>query len=352
MNQRTLEDVAHAIDATLDGPGRRRIDGIATLDAAGPDQLAYAATASMLDGVLASQAGAVIVADDFPDCAGRSLLRAAQPKAAFIRALELFQPDRSMIGVHPTAVIADGARLGNGVAVGPHAVVDGGAVIGSGTCLRAGCYVGGGVEIGEDCDIGPNAALMHGTRIGARCILHAGVVLGADGYGYQWTGDRHHKIPQIGVVVLGDDVEIGANSCIDRATLGETRIGAGSKLDNLVHIAHNNRIGRHVLLTAQVGIAGSSRLGDGVVIGGQGGVSDHVEVGDGVQIGGQSGVFDDVADGAKLLGTPAREIMRTVREQALIGRLPDMRQRLRAQHSALQELSERLAALEARLADR
>ncbi len=351
MNRLTLGEVARAIGAQLDGEAERVVAGMAPLAQAGPDQLCFAESAEVGDTVQASSAGGVIVGEDFPALPGHNLLRLARPRVGFIQALELFAPNRRQPGVHPSAVVADGVAVGDDVGIGPNAVIEANARIGNGTQIRAGAFIGRDVQIGEDCDIGPNSALMDGTRIGARCILHAGVVLGADGYGYQWLGDHHHKIPQIGIVVLGDDIEIGANSCVDRATLGETRIGSGSKFDNLVHVAHNNVVGEHVLLTAQVGIAGSSRLGNGVVMGGQSGISDHVNVGDGVQIGGQSGVFDDLADGEKAWGTPAHGMTRVMREHVLIGKLPETAKRLRRQEKELEVLRDRIADLEARLAE-
>ena len=347
MTKITLDDVARVIDARPDGPVDRVVDGMAPLVEAGPSDLGFAGSAKMVDEVRASKAAGVIVGEDFPPMSGHCLLRVARPRTAFIQALELFAPDRSRPGVHPSAVIADGVELGDDVGIGPFVVVEANVRIGEGAQIRAGSFVGRGSQVGAHCDVGPNCALMEGTRIGARCILHAGVVLGSDGYGYQWLGDHHHKIPQIGVVVLGDDVEIGANCCIDRATLGETRIGNGTKLDNLVHIAHNNVIGEHVLLTAHVAIAGSSRLGNGVVIGGQGGVSDHVTIGDNVQIGAQAGVINDLADGEKVWGTPAHNMSRVMREQVLIGKLPETQQRLRRQERELEALRDRIAKLEA-----
>jgi UDP-3-O-[3-hydroxymyristoyl] glucosamine N-acyltransferase len=347
MTAYTLDEVARAIGAELEGDAAIRVQGIAPLDQAGPDELCYAESAKLLDGVRAGLAGAVIVGPDFPALAGRNLLRAGDPRAGFMRALELFRPDRRLSGLHPSAVVSTEATLAADVGVGPLAVIEPGAEIGAGSQIRAGAYIGRDVQIGVGCDIGETVVLLDGTVVGDRCTLHPGVVLGADGYGYHWMGDHHHKIPQLGIVVIEDDVEIGAHTCIDRATLGETRIGFGSKLDNLVHIAHNNRIGRHVLLTGQVAIAGSSRLGDGVVAGGQAGVADHVTVGDGVQIGAQAGVIGDIAAGEKVWGTPARPMGGMLREQAALARLPELLRAFRRQEKELQTLRDRIAALEA-----
>jgi len=346
MRELTLGAIAAAIGAVLEGEGGVRVSAMAALEDAGPETLCYAASPRLLEQVRNCAADGFIVGDDFPVLPGRNLLRLADPKLGFVRALELFRPDRRPEGVHPTAVVATDVTLGEGVEIGPCAVIEAGAVIGSATRIRAGAYVGPGARVGRDCDIGINAVLLDGTVVGDRCILHPGVVLGGDGYGYQWTGDHHHKIPQLGCVVLEDDVELGGNTCIDRATLGETRIGRGSKFDNLVHIAHNNRIGEHVLLTGQVGVAGSSRIGDRVVAGGQAGIADHVIVGAGVQIGAQAGVIGDIEDGARVWGTPARPMQRALREQAALGRLPETLRDLARQRKELEALHERIARLE------
>jgi len=348
MTEHRLADIAEAIGATLEGTPSVVAVRMAALDDAGPGCLCYADSANLAEQVATLDVAGVIVATDFPMLPDHNLLRADDPKTAFIRALELFAPASALDGVHPTAVVADTAVLGAGVGIGPLAVVEPGAHIGDHSQVHAGAYVGRDAVVGTECDIGVNCVLLDGTRIGDRCTLHPGVVLGSDGYGYQWSGDHHHKIPQLGIVVIGDDVEIGANTCIDRATLGETRIGAGSKLDNLVHIAHNNRIGRHVLLTGQVAIAGSSTLGDGVVAGGQAGIADHVTIGDGVQIGAQAGVIGDVVPGSKIWGTPARAMARVLREQAAAAKLPDLLKTVRTQQRMLEELVTRIDELEAR----
>lgn len=346
MIEHTLGAVARLLDARLDGDADRRLTGMAPLEQAGPHDLCYAASAELAEQVAQSNAGGVIVGEDFPVLSGCHLVRVAGPREAFHRALELFAPDHPIAGIHPSAVVSADARLEDGVGVGPLAVIEAGARVGAGTRVSAGAYIGHDVVVGRDCRIGVNAALLHGTRVGERCILHPGVVLGSDGYGYQWDGQRHRKIAQIGVVVLEDDVELGGNTCIDRATIGETRIGLGSKLDNLVHVAHNCQFGRHVLLTGQVAVAGSTRLGDGVVAGGQAGISDHLDIGDGVQIGAQGGVIGDVAAGERVWGTPARPMNRVLREQAALARLPALLRQVGDQQRLIEALSDRIAALE------
>ena len=248
--------------------------------------------------------------------------------------------------IHPSAVVAETARLGEGVALAPGVVIGEGADIGDGSMLRANCYVGPHARVGAGCDIGVSVVIQDHCEIGDRCILHPGVVVGADGFGFQWLGDHHHKVSQVGRVVIEDDVEIGANSCIDRATLGETRIGAGTKTDNLVQIGHNNTLGRHVIVVAQSGIGGSSHVGNNVVMSGQVAVSDHIRIGDGAQIGGQSGVNRDVEAGAKVWGTPARPMGSVLREQSVISKLPELNKTVRRQQKELDALRSRLDELE------
>ncbi|MGB5773337.1 MAG: UDP-3-O-(3-hydroxymyristoyl)glucosamine N-acyltransferase [Sedimenticolaceae bacterium] len=348
MSGHTLGDIARAIGAHLEGVAERAVAGMATLAEAGPSELCYAASSRMVDQVICSTAAGIIVDEDFPTIPGRNLLRSRDPKTAFVLAMEMFAPDRRLPGIHPSAEIAKDAKIGADAAIGPCAVIESGVVVGARSQIRAGVYLGRDVRIGADCDIGPNAVLMDGTLIGDRCILHPGVVLGADGYGFQWMDDHHHKIPQLGRVVVQDDVEIGANACIDRATLGETRIGRGSKFDNLVQVGHNNRLGEHVLMVAQSGIAGSSRLGNGVVVAGQAGIADHVAVGEGAQIGGQSGVTGDLEPGVKVSGAPARPTARVLRERAALARLPELLRAFRRQEKELDELRDRIARLELR----
>jgi UDP-3-O-[3-hydroxymyristoyl] glucosamine N-acyltransferase len=348
MSALTLGEIARLIDARLDGEAERPVRGMAALESAGSEQLCYAESERSLDLGAARAAAGVIVGEGFPQLPSLNLLRVKDPKVGFVRAMELFRPSQQRAGVHTSAVVADDAEIAGDTWIGPRAVIESGVVIGAGSQIGAGVFVGCGARIGRDCAIGPNVVLMDGSVIGDRCVLHAGAVIGADGYGFHWMADHHHKIPQLGVVVLEDDVEIGANSCVDRATLGETRIGRGSKLDNLVQVGHNCRIGEHVLLVSQVGIAGSSRLGNHVVAGGQVGIADHVTVADAVQIGAQGGVIGDLQAGDKVWGTPARPIGRVLREQAAVARLPVLQRKLREQQKALELLRERIAALEAR----
>lgn len=342
----TLAEIAEKIGARLQGEADARIDRLASVEQAGPGALCFAESARYAEQVAQGAAGAIVVGEDFPELPGCNLLRAAEPRLAFLKAMELFVPPLSDTGIDPRAWVAEDARLAERVSIGPGAVIAAGARVGTGTRIDSGAYIGPGVSIGADCHIKPNASVLDQVVLGDRCIVHAGAVIGGDGYGYRWLGDHHHKIPQLGRVVVEDDVEIGCNAAIDRATLGVTRIGRGTKIDNLVHIAHNVEIGEHVLLTAQVAIAGSSSVGPGSVFAGQSAVSDHVRVGAQVQVGGQAGVTRDVADKAVVFGTPARAFKRVMREQAALGKLPELLKQVREQQDLIEDLRARLERLE------
>ncbi|HEB95200.1 MAG TPA: UDP-3-O-(3-hydroxymyristoyl)glucosamine N-acyltransferase [Sedimenticola thiotaurini] len=342
----TLQQLADLLGARLAGDPSFRVDGVAELESAGPRDLTFAADRRLLERVRAGTAGAVVVGQDFPGLEGVNLLHVDHPRRAFVQAVEqMVQPPREQ-GISPAAVIDPEAVLADGVAVGPCAVIGAGARIGAGTRIGAGAYVGPGVTVGEAGVIGPNVSLLHGVVLGDRVTVHAGSVIGGDGFGYLWWEDHHHKVPQVGTVEIGDDVEIGCNCCIDRATLGATRIGRGSKLDNLVHIAHNNRIGEDVVIAGQSGTAGSVTLGDRAVLAGQVGVVDHVTVGRGVVVGGDSVVTKDVPDGERVMGYPARPMRRAKRELAVVSRLPELLQQVREQGRALEALARRLQELE------
>ena len=242
-------------------------------------------------------------------------------------------------GVASTAVVDATSEVDPTAEVGHHAVVAAGAKIGAGSCVSAGCYVGPGSAIGRDCYVYPRVTICGGVTLGDRVILHAGVVLGADGFGYAKSDEGALKVPQIGGVLIEDDVEIGANTTIDRATLGQTRVGKGTKIDNLVMVAHNVEIGRHCLIVSQTGIAGSSRLGDGVITAGQVGIVDHVEIGDGAILAAQSGVAGDVPAGKTYLGSPARDHSQQKRLFAYMTKLPEWARRLRDLESKVAGLS-------------
>ena len=329
----TLEEVATLVGGRLAGDGTTRVRGIAPLDAAEPDQLALLSASRYRAAVVDSRAGALLVSRaleaGLPDQRPRVVVD--DPHAALIPLLDLLHPQPAVhLGVHPTALLERGVRLGAEIEVGTHVLVGEGAVVGDRVRIGAHSVVGKGCRIGADTILHPQVTLYPGVSVGERVILHAGARIGSDGFGYAFAGGGHRKVPQVGGCVIEDDVEIGANSCIDRGSIGDTVIGHGSKLDNLVHVAHNVCIGPDCLLTALVGIAGSTTVGAGVMFGGQSGVSGHLSIGDGVRVAGKSAVFQDVPAGSTVMGIPASDRGPMLRAFALIPRLPELFRRMLA----------------------
>jgi UDP-3-O-[3-hydroxymyristoyl] glucosamine N-acyltransferase len=322
------------------------VSGVNTLELAGETDLCFAETAKQTDAVQTSRAGAVIVPENFPAVGGPVVIRSPEPRLAFFRIAALFVPAPDLQGIHSSTIIDPTAALGQDVSVGPCAVIAADAHIGDRCNIGPGCYLGPGVRLGTDSVIGANVTIHRDSTLGCCCIVHSGTVIGGDGFGFTWDGSRHRKVPQLGRVVIEDEVEIGCNCCVDRATLGETRIRSGTKIDNLVQVAHNTNIGQHVILVSQAGVAGSSTVGTGAVIAGQAAISDHINVGPGARIGGQSGVTKDVPAGATLFGTPARPTKDTLREFAALAQLPGLLKKINLQTKELITLRERLEALE------
>jgi len=338
-----LAELATQLGCRLEGEGALEIRGVQSLEAAGPQDLGFVAQERYLPQLAASGAAAVILAEGWP-AGNRPALRTQNPSLAFARALALFHPSPVPApGIHPAAVVAPDASVDPGASVGPLTTLGPGAKVGPGTILEAQVAVAGGVEIGRDCRICSHVSLREGVRVGDRVIIHSGTVIGADGFGYARDGRRYVKIPQVGRVVIEDEVEIGANVTIDRATLGETRIGRGTKIDNLVQIGHNVQVGADTVIVAQVGISGSARIGSRVTLAGQVGIVDHVEIGDDVIVGAQAGVTKNIPPRSMVLGSPAIPHLEFKRQLAVAAGLPTMRKLLHA-------LEQRLATLESRLA--
>ncbi len=321
----TLAELAARVGAEVVGEGELRVTGIRPLEDAEPEHLSFYHNRRYLEAARGSRAGALLVADPAP-FPGRTLLVRREPYVALAELLELFHPPPvPQAGVHPSAVVAATARVGAGASVGPHVTIGEGAVVGERAVLGPGCVVGDGAEVGADTVLRANVVIEAGCRVGARCLLHAGVVIGSDGYGFASAGGVHRKVPQVGIAIVEDDVEIGANCTVDRATLGETRIGRGCKLDNLVHVGHNVEVGEHSLLVAQVGISGSTKLGRHVVMAGQSGAVGHIRIGDGTVVTAKTGVTEDTPPGAMVSGFPSRPHKQWLRALANLYGLEDLR---------------------------
>ncbi|MEJ5250557.1 MAG: UDP-3-O-(3-hydroxymyristoyl)glucosamine N-acyltransferase [Chthonomonadetes bacterium] len=325
----TVRALAEKIGAQVEGDADALITGVSSVEFAQEGDVVFAESPRYLRMAERCPASAVIVWLDAPTIA-KPLLRVDSPRQAFLQVLQMFAPEpQHPQGIDLNAVISPDADLADDVAIGAGCVIEAGARIGRGSVLYPLCYIGQDVQIGEECVLYPNVTLMRGVKLGNRVIVHSGSVIGADGFGYVTVDGVHRKVPHLGGVEIGDDVEIGANVCIDRAKTGVTRIGSGTKIDNLVHVGHNVQVGEGCLLVAQVGIAGSSRLGRYVVLAGQVGVADHVTIGDGAIVLAQSGVAGDLAGGQRYFGSPAREHGKQLRAMAYASRLPELFERVK-----------------------
>jgi len=332
----TLAELAARVGGTAEGDGALAIDGVAPLEDAGPSQISFFANRKYRKAFEASRAGAVIVEADEEVPAGRTVLRASPAYLAFAKISTAFHPPREPLPeVAPEAAVHPSARVDPSAQVMPLASVGPGAVVGPRTILFPGVHLGEDVRVGADCLLYPNVVVRERCVLGDRVVLQPGAVVGSDGFGYaldlqgEGRGPRHYKVPQAGIVVIEDDVELGANTCVDRATLGVTRIGRGAKIDNLVQIAHNVEVGPLSILASQVGIAGSTKLGMGVVAWGQAGLVGHITVGDRANIAAQAGVGGDLEPGARVAGSPATPDVQWARNSAVFNRLTEMRRELR-----------------------
>jgi UDP-3-O-[3-hydroxymyristoyl] glucosamine N-acyltransferase len=337
---RTLAELALRVGGTVVGDGTVAIHAAKPLHDAGEGEITFVENAQSAGRLEASRASAAIVDDSFPKT-NRSLIVVDDPLFAFIQIAQHFAGEQRSepIGVHPQAWVSPKARLGKQCSVFPNASVDDGAEIGDRCEIHSGAAVGRDCRLGDDVVLYPNAVVYPNTHLGNRVIVHAGAVLGADGFGYRTRDGRHVKVPQLGSVRIEDDVEIGAGATVDRGTFGVTVIGEGTKIDNLVQVGHNCRIGRHNLLAGQVGFAGSCETGDYVVVAGQGGIRDHVRIGTGSMIGAQAGVMGDVPEGARFVGSPATPEWEQKRIVMALSRLPEMRKTLRQMEKDVARLS-------------
>ncbi|HLY61278.1 MAG TPA: UDP-3-O-(3-hydroxymyristoyl)glucosamine N-acyltransferase [Terriglobia bacterium] len=337
----TVKQIAELLEGKIQGDGSREIHDVAGLDDAGPHSLTYADGAKGLKQAAGARAGLILVPEG-ASLMGQTTLAVANPKLAFIQASSTLHPAVNYPpGIHSSAVIASDVNVPADVSIGAHVVIESGAKIGVGTRLSAGVCLGEGVQIGSHCVLHPRVTLYPGAQLGNRVVLHAGVVVGSDGFGYVFADGRHHKFPQLGKVIIEDDVEIGSNSTLDRGSLGTTVIGQGTKIDNLCQIAHNVKIGRHCVIAAQVGISGSTDIGDYVVLGGKVGIADHVRLEDHVMIGGAGAVFPGkvIRKGSAVWGNPVRPLAEYKRINACLSRLPGLIEKVR-------ELSQQMARRE------
>lgn len=328
----SLADLATRIGGSAFGRPDLEVSGVASINDATEGDLAFLAHPRYLERVGEMRAAAVLVTADLaarlPSTVSGIVVE--EGHRALHRVVTYFNPPRGVEpNIHPTAVVGRSVELGPGVRIGPYAVLEDGVAVGGGSRVEAHCVLGTGARVGHQCVLHPHVVLYEGTELGDRVVVHAGARIGADGFGFVEIDGVHEKIPHTGRCVVGNDVEIGANCTIDRGSIGETRIEDGVKLDNLVHIAHNVRVGARSLLAAQVGIAGSTRIGRGVWMGGQSGAINRVEIGDGARVVVQTGITRDVEEGETVSGFPARPHREELRLRALLGRLPSLRRRVR-----------------------
>ncbi len=338
----TLGELAARLQGELHGPPDLVLEGIAALERATPSEISFIAQRRLARRAGASRAGAFIVGPDLLDL-DRPLIIVANPYLAYARVAALFSPPRRRwSGVSDQACLGLDLELGREVSIAPLVFIGDRVRLEDGVTIMPGCFLGDEVHLGAGTLVYPNVTILERCRVGRHCIIHSGTVIGADGFGFVPTAAGNEKIPQLGTVVIEDEVEIGANCTIDRGALGETRIGRGAKMDNLVHLAHNVEVGEHSLLVAQVGVSGSTKLGRRVVLAGQVGLAGHLELGDEVRVGAQSGVHRSVPAGQTVSGYPARPQKEWLQIMGSLPQLPDLHQKLKRLEKELRLLSARL----------
>jgi UDP-3-O-[3-hydroxymyristoyl] glucosamine N-acyltransferase len=337
----TVEEIAGMLGARFEGDGTFEITAGNDLPVAGFSELAFVEGDQATRAAAASRAGCLLASEETAIPAGRTVIRVARPRNAFARVLRQLHPERrSAPGIHATAAVAASAAIAAEVSIGPHAVIGESAAVGARTVIGAGVTIGEGSQLGEDCRVFPGVVIYPGVTVGDRALLHAGCVLGCDGFGFVLEEGKYEKFPQIGRVEIGNDVEIGANACVDRGALGATVIGDGAKLDNLVHIGHNCRLGRHVVIAAQTGLSGGVVVEDYVVMGGQVGISEKARIETRAVVGAQCGIlpYKVLEAGQTYWGTPSRPHREHLHRLALVNRLPKLFAEMEAVRARLEAL--------------
>lgn len=346
MIQFAAQEVAGLVSGRVAGDPTVLVSNFAKIEEAQAGDLAFLANPKYESFVYTTEASVILVAEDFvpKEPIVSTLIHVSDPYAALALLMQLVAERMSHRpqGIDARAIIADHVELGEEVYIGPNACIETGARIGRGCRIYPGSYVGRGTQLGEDCIVYPNAVIYHDVVIGDRCILHAGCVIGADGFGFAPQLDGYHKIPQLGSVIIEDDVEVGANACIDRAVMGHTIIRKGVKLDNMVQIAHNCQVGEHTVMAAQAGLAGSSTVGSWCRFGGQVGVAGHLKIGDRVELGGQTGVLGNIKSDKVMLGSPAMEAGTALRSYTVIPKLPELSRKVSLLEKELNKITEQI----------
>jgi UDP-3-O-[3-hydroxymyristoyl] glucosamine N-acyltransferase len=336
-----VEQIAGLLGARFEGDGALAIAAGNDVTLAGPSEIAFVEGTKAAQAAASSRAGCLLAPEDLEIPGGRTVIRVPKPRNAFARILRRLHPEPQPAGgIHPTAVVAASAAIGPGASIGPQAVIGESASVGAGTVIGAGVTIGEGSKLGENCRVYPRVVIYPGVMVGDRAILHAGCVLGSDGFGFILEDGRYEKFPQIGRVEIGNDVEIGANACVDRGALGATVIGDGSKLDNMVHIGHNCRLGRHVVIAAQTGLSGGVVVEDYVVMGGQVGISEKARIETRAIVGAQCGIlpYKVLEAGQTFWGTPSRPHREHLQRLALVNRLPKVFAEMEALRARLESL--------------
>ncbi|MBO4984247.1 MAG: UDP-3-O-(3-hydroxymyristoyl)glucosamine N-acyltransferase [Bacteroides sp.] len=341
----SAKQIATFIQGEVVGNEEATVHTFAKIEEGVPGAISFLSNPKYTPYIYETEASIVLVNKDFvPEQPVKAtLIKVDNAYESLAKLLTLYEQSKPKhTGISPLAFVAETAQLGKDVYIAPFAYVGDHAVVGDNTAIHSHATIGSGVKVGNGCIIYPNATIYHDCRIGNSCILHAGSVIGADGFGFAPTPDGYEKIPQIGIVVLEDNVEIGANTCVDRATMGATIVHSGVKLDNLVQVAHNDEIGSHTVMAAQVGIAGSTKIGEWCMFGGQVGIAGHIHIGNKVNLGAQSGVPGSIKEGQQLIGTPPMEMKPYFKSQAVFRKLPDMYMELNALRKELNELKQQL----------